>query len=945
MSPEPEGGFPPITSGVGKNGNTQERFESYGLGLPFNGGYVQHRPYVHVIFWGARWNQGGEPAEARENLLNFYRWVSGSSYAAILKQYFDFGGYISGESALTSYTDPRAFPATIDIQAVKDEVHYSIQNHPGWEGHNYEDQYVVVLPPNAPVNVGAGNGGKEPCGLHLWDGASWQVSETLVNWTPEHCQRGLPPKYSMQVTASHEWAESATDPIPIEGYWGWIWSNNEGEIGDICNVGTPAEHGEAAPGIFVAKLADDYLFKANKTPCVVQDASPVRFEVATGASSISPHSASLNGSVNPAGWPAAYQFEFVGPGGVQKLPAAFTPAGGGAFSSVAVSANVEGLTANTEYHVRLKAYGDLTRALMPDVYGNIAIFSGGETQFTTPDWRPISTTEAATGVKAQNAVLHATVNPQGTDTHYQFEYGATTGYGTSVPVPAADIGAGVAGVAVENAIAGLTEATTYHYRVTATNSEGTSVGADREFRTPGKPVVTTEPALYANTFEPELSAAVNPNGAATKYQFEYGLTTSYGSKIPTTSEGIGSGVGAIAVGKYLSGLQRSATYHFRVVAENEVGVSYGADKAFTTLPPCKGPEQKCVWSLQSSPSPASSTEDRLKGMSCRSSTMCLAVGRDAARSNSFVELWNGSEWKVAQVVPGEMKKVSCPTETRCYSVGASATGGLEYWESGPAAGSWLSVGHTPPTPSGGTSPVLNSISCTSESACTAVGSYYASTEYKPLVERWNGSSWAIQTAPNPSEGNASEAMLSVSCFGSASCTSVGKAGGKPVAERWNGSEWSLSSMPNPAGASGAALGAVSCAAVTSCMAVGSFHEGSGFEKTLAERYNGSEWTIVGTPNPSEAKVGSFLTGVSCLSPNSCFAVGFYGPNYLEAKTVAESWSPSSWTLQSSPNVAGAKESALADLACTSSIACTAVGSGHPGSVEGQGLVTLVERYE
>jgi hypothetical protein len=156
----------------------------------------------------------------------------------------------------------------------------------------------------------------------------------------------------------------------------------------------------------------------------------------------------------------------------------------------------EGLKGNTKYQYQL-----------------IAQNSAGSAEswieaFTNPDWRPIAVTEAATAVKGHSATLHANVNPQGTATSYQFEYGTTTGYGTSVPIPAADIGAG------------LTEATVYHFRVSATNSEGTSHGADREFRTPGKPIVGLGEALYTNTLEPRVGATVNPNGAATTYQVE-----------------------------------------------------------------------------------------------------------------------------------------------------------------------------------------------------------------------------------------------------------------------------------------------------------------------------------------------------------------------------------------------------------------------------------------
>ena len=69
------------------------------------------------------------------------------------------------------------------------------------------------------------------------------------------------------------------------------------------------------------------------------------------------------------------------------------------------------------------------------------------------------------------------------DTNYRFEYGPSTAYGTSVPVPDGDAGSGTADVAVNAPIEGLSPGTTYHYRVVAVNSLGTVDGADRVFKT------------------------------------------------------------------------------------------------------------------------------------------------------------------------------------------------------------------------------------------------------------------------------------------------------------------------------------------------------------------------------------------------------------------------------------------------------------------------------
>jgi len=222
-----------------------------------------------------------------------------------------------------------------------------------------------------------------------------------------------------------------------------------------------------------------------------------------------------------------------------------------------------------------------------------------------------------------------------------------------------------------------------------------------------------------------------------------------------------------------------------------------------------------------------------------------------------------------------------------------------------------------------------------------------------LVERWNGSSWSIQSAPNPSEGNAEQAMLAVSCASSTSCTAVGMAASKPTAERWNGTAWSLSSAPNPSGATLATLEGLSCASAEACMAVGHYHESGGKDKSLAERWNGSAWSVITTPAPSESVGGYDLYGVSCLSPSSCFAVGrnitkekeiggIKVPS--EERTLAETWNGTEWTVQSTPNPGTNLGSAFTAVACTSSIACNAVGTTYPTLLGGESL-TLGERYE
>jgi RHS repeat-associated protein len=200
--------------------------------------------------------------------------------------------------------------------------------------------------------------------------------------------------------------------------------------------------------------------------------------------------------------------------------------------------------------------------------------------------KPSATTEAAGSVGETTATLKGQVNPNGAAATYQFEYGTTTSYGTKVPATAESVGSGTTNVAVSKAISGLKGNTTYHFRVSATNASGTTLGLDKSFTTPKLPTATTEAATSVKETEATLKASVNPNGTATTYQFEYGKTISYGTKVPLSPESVGSGTTAVVLSKAISGLAEGVTYHYRVVASNAAGSVNGADKTLkTTNPP------------------------------------------------------------------------------------------------------------------------------------------------------------------------------------------------------------------------------------------------------------------------------------------------------------------------------------------------------------------------
>ncbi|MBI4768084.1 MAG: FG-GAP repeat protein [Deltaproteobacteria bacterium] len=94
------------------------------------------------------------------------------------------------------------------------------------------------------------------------------------------------------------------------------------------------------------------------------------------------------------------------------------------------------------------------------------------------------------------------------------------------------------------------------------------------------PVVSTGLATSVTLSSVTLNGTVNPNGLSTTYIFQWGRTTSYGNT--TAVQSAGSGTINTAVTANLTGLTADRTYHYRLVATNSAGTSYGTDGTFTT---------------------------------------------------------------------------------------------------------------------------------------------------------------------------------------------------------------------------------------------------------------------------------------------------------------------------------------------------------------------------
>ena len=337
------------------------------------------------------------------------------------------------------------------------------------------------------------------------------------------------------------------------------------------------------------------------------------------------------------------------------------------------------------------------------------------------------------------------------------------------------------------------------------------------------------------------------------------------------------------------------------------------------------PASAARWTLQLAPQPPESTSSVLTGVSCTSRRACTAVGHYQPISSvgsttvALVERWNGSSWSIQQTpspVGSSLTGVSCTSRTACIAVG-SDNGGLlaERWD-----GSRWSI-QPVPAPKGldpSEVPPLNAVSCVSRRFCVAVGG-------DSVLERWNGSRWSIQRAP---KGGGE--LDGVSCTSARACTAVGTSfdQSKPFAVRWAGRRWRRQRIriPNPYDYPMlVALPGVSCTSGGSCIAVGSWSLNGGdgcCDIAFAERWDGNRWSFVHARNPGP--IDNWLSGVSCASTTTtCVAVGanddLNGRNHL----LTERWNGIRW---SAPRIPAPVDSALDGVSCTSKTVCTAVGS-------------------
>ncbi len=219
-----------------------------------------------------------------------------------------------------------------------------------------------------------------------------------------------------------------------------------------------------------------------------------------------------------------------------------------------------------------------------------------------------------------------------------------------------------------------------------------------------------------------------------------------------------------------------------------------------------------------------------------------------------------------------------------------------------------------PTPnlSGARTAELLGVACPSAQSCFAVGGYSLrpNNVNKQLLERWNGNDWSVMSGPPTSVSR----LLGVACPTPISCFAVGDSlrkgtGFRPGIEHWNGTSWSLMKTPT-APANSPTLSGVSCPSASSCFAVGG---------TAVWHWNGTAWSKMTVSNPGGSP--PTLNAVSCPSTTSCFAVG---SNATTFNAAIAHWDGNAWSIVTSPHLE-VVFGGLSAVSCASTSYCLAVG--------------------
>jgi hypothetical protein len=197
---------------------------------------------------------------------------------------------------------------------------------------------------------------------------------------------------------------------------------------------------------------------------------------------------------------------------------------------------------------------------------------------------PDVTIGPATNLGATSATLHGTVNPQGVNNSWHFEWKRSSqSWGEAQSSPPQSLPADSSDHPVSYEATGLSPNTAYEARLVAKNTDLnlTSISAVESFDDTRPAVITLAAAPRTDTGA-RINALITPGNLAATYRFEFSEDGSNWTARP--DHAIGASGTALVVSEELTGLHPSTTYHYRLIGENTAGpaVPQGEAKSFTT---------------------------------------------------------------------------------------------------------------------------------------------------------------------------------------------------------------------------------------------------------------------------------------------------------------------------------------------------------------------------
>ena len=361
----------------------------------------------------------------------------------------------------------------------------------------------------------------------------------------------------------------------------------------------------------------------------------------------------------------------------------------------------------------------------------------------------------------------------------------------------------------------------------------------------------------------------------------------------------------------------------------------------------------CAWTVVSGANPGGAG-NFLHGTSAVATNDIWAVGEDTTTqgaTRSLVEHWNGTQWsRIASpdvgTSPNTLNAVSAISTNDAWAVGSYfdmsgvAFTLIEHWD----GTKWYRIA----SPSPGTfSNFLNGVVALARNNVWAVGGSdnFNSSAAQTLIEHWDGTQWSVIASPTPTAG--SNGLNGVAATSAKNIWAVGSQADSSntshtLIEHWDGTQWSIVTSPNLSpGLS--TLNSVTTLSAKNAWAVGT---GSAETQTLIEHWDGTQWSIVTSPNsvrsmnviPNTGAGGSIvLTSVAAVSASNIWTVGNNSLNTSSPPaTVIEHWNGTHWSIVSNPNPGSADNDLQGVTTVPGTTQVWAVGafinSSQPGKV-------------